>query len=117
MASPVASALRDLASRDFDEADRALRFLWTTSKEDVAALIGALVDRRSTPIAELDMTEDDGVRVLAAYDEPGVEVRDIAELLLGNAIGEPPVDRPTQEDWVAHWQTTLRRDGQDDSGR
>ncbi len=117
MASPVASALHELASRDFDRADGALRFLWTTGKEDVAALIAALVDRRSTPIAELDMTEDDTVRVLAAYNEPGVEVRDIAELLLGNAIGGPPVDRPTQEDWVAHWQTTRGRDGQDDSGR
>ena len=55
------------------------------------------------------MTEDDEVRVVAAYDEPGVEVRDIAELLLGDAIGEPPVDHPRQEDWVAHWQTTRGR--------
>jgi len=95
--------LQDLGDRRFDRASRALARLCESPRENIPVLLEALGDNRRTPFHKIRRAGR-GFSATPAKALSQIRVRHLAALILEAAIGKPPVQRPSRNDWQAHWE-------------
>jgi hypothetical protein len=98
------AALAALGSRRYEEAAKALRRL--SQGADVEALLEALGDPRPTPFQKIRRAADGSLTAVSSQTGAGIGIRHVAALLLGDALGKPPVPKPARADWEALWKAS-----------
>ena len=83
--------------------------MYKRQDEDVAALIHALSDSRPTPFQKIRSTTEGGVYAVPADPSNGIKLGALASVLLRRHLGNSPADKPTPDDWVAHWRSLTGR--------